>query len=163
MGRVVAGLVLFALVGGTALAAPPDDADRARVTHVTDGDTAYLKPLKYGKTASSWAGRSARFIGVDAPETYAGEECYGPEATAFAEQKLAGKKVKVTYGEDPVDPYDRALIYVWVKGRLFNATLIRKGYATTSFYAPNFRYEKWFRRVEDKAREAERGLWGACR
>jgi micrococcal nuclease len=52
---------------------------------------------------------------------------------------------------------------VWLKGHLFNATLIRKGFATTSFYAPNYRYRRWFNRLEAAARDAGRGLWGACR
>lgn len=48
--------------------AVPDKARVAKVTHVSDGDTAYLKPLRYGSKAASWPGRKARFIGVDTPE-----------------------------------------------------------------------------------------------
>jgi micrococcal nuclease len=70
--------------------------------------------------------------------------------------------VKVTYGDDPIDPYDRALIYVWVRGKLFNLTLIRKGFARVLIYEPNDRYEKRLRRAQRNARAADRGLWGAC-
>jgi len=122
-----------------------------------------MDPLRYGTTASSWDGRKARFIGVDTPEVYGETECYGEAASAFTRRKLEGERVKITYGEDPIDPYDRALVYVWRKGRLFNATLVRKGFATVEIYEPNDRYEPRLRRLQRAAREAERGLWGACR
>ena len=143
--------------------AVPSSARSGVVTHVSDGDTAYIDPLRYGTTAASWDGRKARFIGVDTPEVYGSAECYGKKASAFTKRKLEGRRVKITYGTDPIDPYDRALVYVWRDGRLFNATLIRKGFATVEIYAPNDRYERKFRRLEDKARQAGRGLWGACR
>ena len=156
-------VVVLGLFGSASGARAPGNANSATVTHVTDGDTAYLKPLRYGKRAASWPGRSARFIGVDTPEIYSGPDCYGPEAAAFTTRKLDGVRVKVTYGEDPVDPYDRALVYVWNDGKLFNAVLIRRGFARASFYSPNYRYQAWFERLERRARSDGRGLWGACR
>lgn len=162
VGGIVLVLVL-GLFGSTSVARAPSGSREATVTHVTDGDTAYLKPLRYGKRAASWAGRSARFIGVDTPEIYSGPDCYGRRAAAFTTRKLDGARVRVTYGRDPVDPYDRALIYVWRDGKLFNATLIRRGFARTSFYPPNYRYQNWFERLERRARSEGRGLWGACR
>jgi micrococcal nuclease len=143
--------------------ATPARARDAQVTHVSDGDTAYLQPLRYGTTAASWPGRKARFIGVDTPEVYGTSECYGPEASEFTKRKLEGADVRITYGEDPIDPYDRALIYIWRSGHLFNATLVRKGYARVLIYEPNDRYEGRLRRLQRAAKEAGRGLWGACR
>lgn len=160
---------IFLTTGAIALgalptqASVPPGADAATVTHVSDGDTAYLKPLKFGSTAASWEGRKARFIGVDTPEVPpAGDDCYGQQASAFTKRKLEGERVKITYGVDPIDPYDRALIYIWLDGKFFNAMLIRKGYARVEIYDPNDRYEAKFRRLERRAREAGRGLWGAC-
>lgn len=161
-GRPSICVLALALLASVAHAVP-DSARRARVTHVSDGDTAYLDPLKYGTTAASWNGRKARFIGVDTPEVYGTTECYGKKASAFTKRKLQGTRVKVTYGEDPIDPYDRALVYVWRKGRLFNATLVRRGFATVEIYEPNDRYENKLRRLQRAARAADRGLWGACR
>ena len=162
-GAAVIATVCLALTTTEGMAVPPPNARTARVTHVSDGDTAYLQPLRYGTTAASWPGRKARFIGVDTPEVPpAGNDCFGTQASAFTTRKLEGEDVEVTYGEDPIDPYDRALVYIWLDGKLFNATLIRKGYARTEFYAPNDRYEAWFERLERKARERGRGLWGSC-
>jgi len=160
--RFAACLIALALLCAPA-AAVPSSARRAVVTHVSDGDTGYIDPLRYGTTAASWDGRKARFIGVDTPEVYGETECYGKAASAFTTRKLEGHRIKISYGEDPIDPYDRALVYVWRKGRLFNATLVRKGYATVEIYEPNDRYEERFRRLQRHAREAGRGLWGACR
>jgi micrococcal nuclease len=143
--------------------AAPSSAAPATVTHVSDGDTAYLRPLRYGTTAASWPGRKARFIGVDTPEIYTSPpQCYGPEASAFTKRKLDGKSVKVTYGRDPVDQYGRALIYVWLNGKLFNQKLVRKGYAKVLIYAPNDRYEARLRRAQRAARRENLGLWGSC-
>ena len=66
------------------------------------------------------------------------------------------------YDIDRIDPYDRALVYVWLDGRLFNATLVRRGFATVEIYEPNDRYETKLRRLQRRARNADRGLWGAC-
>lgn len=163
MGRAGRFFCLF-VIG--ALAAPalavPDAARRSKVTHVTDGDTAYLRPLEYGEKVKSWPGRSARFIGVDTPETYGNDECYGQKASAFTARKLEGERVRVTYGADAVDPYGRALVYIWRKGRLFNAVLVRRGFARVKIYQPNDRYEHRLRRAQRQARKADRGLWAAC-
>jgi micrococcal nuclease len=161
--RRFALLVLLCLVGATGSAgAVPGTAFRSRVTHVSDGDTAYMTNLDHGTTAASWPGRKARFIAVDTPETYGTAECYGAEASAFTTRALEGENVKVTYGVDPIDPYDRALVYIWRNGKLFNATLVRRGYATVEIYQPNDRYESRLRRLEAAARDAGRGMWGAC-
>lgn len=143
--------------------AVPNSARSGRVTHVSDGDTAYIDPLRFGATASSWDGRKARFIGVDTPEVYGDSECYGEKASAFTKRKLEGRTVKLTYGEDPIDPYDRALVYIWLDGKMFNAALIRKGFATVEIYSPNDRYEPRFKQLQSRARQNERGLWGACK
>ena len=155
---VMLGSLLPSPVAGT-----PEEARSARVTHVSDGDTAYLKPLRFGSTAASWAGRKARFIGVDTPEVYESPpECYGKKASRFTKRRLQGERVRVTYGEDPIDPYDRALIYVWLRGKLFNVQLVRRGFAKVLIYEPNDRYEERLRRAQRSARRADRGLWGAC-
>lgn len=163
---VVRAIAVFALVGlspAPTLASAPAKATRARVTHISDGDTGYFKPLLYGTTAASWPGRKARFIGVDTPEVYTDPpDCYGRRASRFTERKLGGETVKITYGKDTVDPYGRALIYIWLKGKFFNATLVRRGFARVEIYSPNDGYAKRLYRLQREAKEAKRGLWGAC-
>ena len=158
-------LLVFALAlsATPTQASVPSEADAAKVTHVSDGDTAYLRPLLYGTKAASWPGRTARFIGVDPPEVYTSPpDCYGEEASRFTKNKLEGERVKVTYGEDTLDQYGRALIYIWRNGRLFNATLVRKGYARVEIYSPNDRYASRLYKLQSEAKAAGRGMWGAC-
>lgn len=159
----LAVLVLLGSASAIADARVPRGARKARVTHVSDGDTAYLKPLRFGEKAASWPGRKARFIGVDTPETFVSPpECLGEKASAFTRKRLEGKRVKVTYGKDPLDHYGRALIYVWVKGKLFNRLLVAKGFARVETYPPNDRYEATLEKAERRARERGKGLWGEC-
>ncbi|MGH2839703.1 MAG: thermonuclease family protein [Solirubrobacteraceae bacterium] len=124
----------------------------ALVTRVVDGDTAVLSKL----------GRS-RFIGVDTPEVYGREECFGAQASAYARRVLEGKRVRYAIGREPRDRYGRALVYVWLEdGRFFNELLVREGYAEPLAIAPNVEYSERFRRGARTARRDGRGLWERC-
>lgn len=146
-----------------AASAPQAAGHEARVTHISDGDTAYFEPLDFGTSAASWPGRKARFIGIDTPEiSESPPECFGPEATAFTSEALSGRTVRITYGTDPIDPYDRALVYIWLGDQLFNLTLVREGYARVDIYEPNEEYEEELRAAERAARKEKLGRWGQC-
>lgn len=134
-------------------------AGSTRVERVVDGDTVIL--------AAPELGPSSRLVGVDAGETVkpgAPVECFGPQASAFAKRVLGpGRKVRYRVAPDPVDPYGRSLIYLWLAdGRFFNAMLLRGGYARVLTIAPNTRYAPRFSRLAEQASAAERGLWGRC-
>ena len=122
-----------------------------RVARVVDGDTVVL----------SRAGR-ARLIGVDTPEVHGRVDCFGRHAAAFTERRLSGRRVGVQVGREPRDRYGRLLVYLTVDGRLFNADLVRDGYARTLAIPPNVRYAHRFARLAAEARRAGRGLWAAC-
>jgi micrococcal nuclease len=127
---------------------------QAAVVRVVDGDTVVLRGL----------GRS-RLIGIDTPEVHGRRECFGAQASAFAERVLRGRRVRYAIGEQPRDRYGRALVYVWLPdGRQLNEMLVAGGYARTLTIAPNVRYASRFRRRADEARAAGRGLWAraAC-
>jgi micrococcal nuclease len=129
----------------------------ATVTRVVDGDTAHVR--YHGQDVT------IRFIGIDTPETVApGQpiECYGPEASAFTKQKLSGKRVRLEFDVDRIDPYGRTLAYIWLAGTLFNDTLVRDGYASVATYPPDTKYVDRFEAAQRDARAANRGLWGAC-
>jgi micrococcal nuclease len=135
---------------------PGSRAD-ATVTRVVDGDTIHV--LLDG------AETTIRFIGVDTPETVApGQpiECYGPEASRFAMARLTGGAVELEFDRDLIDPYDRTLAYVWLDGRLFDETLVRRGFAEAKAYPPNTAHQAQLDAAESSARASGRGLWGAC-
>lgn len=127
---------------------------RARVARVVDGDTVVLTGV----------GRS-RLIGIDTPEVHGRTECFGREASAFAKRELTGRRVRYTRGVEPTDRYGRALVYLWLDdGRLFNALLVARGYATPLTIPPNVDRADAFVRLSRAARAAQRGLWApnAC-
>lgn len=131
-------------------ASVPANAKRTRVTGIDDGDTVDLAGLS-----------SSRLIGIDTPEVYFGAECFGAAASAFTKQVLpVGTHVFYTRGIEPIDRYDRDLVYVWLRdGTFFNALLAKRGYAVPLTIAPNDRYAALFARLARAAASAKRGLW----
>ena len=125
------------------------------VTRVVDGDTFEVSPQVEGTT-------DVRLIGVDTPEVFGGEEPCGPEASAFTTEHLEGQDVTLEFDEDRIDPFGRALAYVWVSdlgGELFNETLVREGQARVLTVAPNDKYEERFLAAEKEARDEGIGVW----
>jgi micrococcal nuclease len=126
------------------------------VSRVVDGDTIEISPAVDGN-------EEVRLIGVDTPETKdpsEGVEPYGPEASAFATDELAGQRVDLEFDVERVDQYDRLLAYVYVGGEMFNEALLEGGYAQTYPYEPNTRYEVRFAAAQKEARAAGLGMWG---
>ena len=129
---------------------PPPNAPRATVERVSDGDTVRLVGL----------GR-VRLIGVDTPEVFGHAECFGRAASDFVKRLLPpGTHVRFRLGVDARDRYGRLLAYVWLAdGRMLNALLVERGYATPLTIAPNVEYADLFVRAARRARDASRGLW----
>jgi micrococcal nuclease len=130
----------------------PAHAQPATVTHISDGDTITLSGV--GKV---------RLIGIDTPEVFGHTECFGRVASAFTKRVLrVGTRVQYRVGVEPRDRYGRALAYVWLDdGRMFNALLAERGYATPMTIPPNVDYAARFVAAARRAREAGRGLWSA--
>ena len=129
----------------------PADSVSARVTRHTDGDTLWLSGI--GKV---------RLIGVDTPEVFGEDECFGQRASAFVELTAPlGAAVRYRLGVEERDRYGRALAYVWLRGgRFLNRLLLARGYAQVLTVPPNVEYADQFARVARRARRAGRGLWG---
>lgn len=121
------------------------------MTKHTDGDTLWLSGI--GKV---------RLIGVDTPEVYGHDECYGRQASAFVERTLPlGSTVRYRLGTEERDRYGRALAYVYVDGgRFLNLLLVRRGFAQVLTVPPNVEFAERFARAARRARAAGRGLWG---
>ena len=142
-------LIAVALAGCGA----PSGPGQARVERVVDGDTVVLSGV--GKV---------RLIGIDTPEVYGRQGCFGEEASAFAKRELPpGRVVGYRIGVEPRDRYGRALAYLYLGGRMFNEELAAEGYAVPLTIPPNDRYAGRFVAAARRAREAGRGLWRACR
>lgn len=122
-----------------------------RVTRVLDGDTIVLDN-----------GERVRLIGVDAPEIHHSEipvQRFGKEAAEFLRQLIEGFECTLEYEPDDIrDQYGRLLAYVFVRGRLVNAEIIRRGYAYAYTRFP-FHRRAEFIALEHEARQHQYGLW----
>lgn len=133
----------------------------ARVTHISDGDTAYMEPDEGGDSMK------VRFIGIDTPEIAHGDpaECYAEEAMAYTSATLLNHLVWLSFDAECQDFYDRDLAYVSNgegEGGFFNRALARNGYATALAIDPNTTYSSVIDDDVAAARQGGLGLWSAC-
>jgi micrococcal nuclease len=165
----VAGLVLEAGVAHGADPVRPDGLPEARVVRVVDGDTVVV--LRAGRE------ERVRLIGVDTPELHpspkldrdaersgrdrAAIQAMGTRAAQFTQAELLARLVRIERDVQARDRYGRTLAYLWLDdGRLFNAELVRAGYARVLTIPPNVKYAARLLALEREARRAGRGLWG---
>lgn len=165
MRRDLGSLFLLALVAlvllrpweHLRLGAPPPRSAAAYVLRAVDGDT--IEVRLGGET------EDVRYIGIDTPETVkpgTPVQCFGPRAHRFNARLVTHRRVRLVFGAERRDVYGRLLAYVYLRGRLVNAELARRGLARTLTIPPNDRFAKRFRRLQSAAGRAGRGLWGAC-
>ncbi|MBN2474160.1 MAG: thermonuclease family protein [Pirellulales bacterium] len=134
--------------------APPESLKPGtyQVKRVIDGDTLLLGN-----------GARVRLIGADTPETVRPNypvEPWGPEATQFTRDFVAGGRIRLQLDGPPKDKYDRFLAHVWVGDRMLEEELLRAGLANA---ATQYRYsaamKARFVAAEAEARSARRGIW----
>ena len=132
----------------------PADATEAVVEYVHDGDTIFLED-----------GRKVRMLGINTPEIGENLECYGNEATALTRSLLPeGARVWVQQDVEPLDQYGRSLLFVYTAdGTNVNLELLREGAAEVEMYKPNVLLRDEVYAAQDSARDADLGLWAACR
>ena len=118
---------------------------RATVSHVTDGDTVWVRP------ASGGAPVELRLLDLDAPE---GCQPHGQEAKLALRQRLLHARVRVR--TRAVDDYDRQLARIEHRGEDVGAWLVRNGHAWSSTYKGR---TGPYAPLEEQARGERRGLW----
>ena len=123
-----------------------------QVERVVDGDTLVLTN-----------GAKVRLIGADTPETKRPDypvEPFGPEATRFTKDFVAGGQVRLTFDGRRRDRYDRFLAHVWVGDRMLEEELIRNGLARAiTKYDYSQSTKDRYVALEAEARAAGRGMW----
>lgn len=164
LGLVAALLVTLAPLAATGARGSLDLTQveqRARVVEVGDGDTVRVR-------LASGADRDVRLIGIDTPEVYFGEECGGRQASRSLKELLP-RGTRVSLVSDPSqalrDRYGRLLRYVHKvsTGRDVNRQQVYRGWGRVYVYGGNpFDRVTSYRRAEDAARAAGRGIWGLC-
>jgi len=133
------------------------------VVRALDGDTIVV--ADDARSASAGKTETIRLLGVDTPETHHPRkpvQCYGPEAAAFTQAHLEGQWVRLEDDVERHDIYGRRLSYVYFHGRLFEDTLLTRGYARLLVIEPNHAHARSMLDEELDAQAARVGLWGAC-
>lgn len=123
------------------------------VTRVIDGDTIEIE-----------GGQRVRYIGIDTPETVDPRkpvQCYGQEASNKNKELVAGKRVRLEKDISNTDKYGRLLRYIYIGDEFINNTLVLQGFAVSSSYPPDIKYQDIFRKSQQEAIDSNRGLWGA--
>jgi micrococcal nuclease len=158
----VAGVIALLAAAGFALiqSMRADATLSGRVTEVIDGDTVVVR-LASGEPVR------VRLIGIDTPEiAHHGRpgECFGVRATRLARRLALGRRVLLRPGRERHDRYGRLLAYVRVLGGPddLEHALLARGAARTLAIAPNIDRAAAYDALESAARQAGRGLWGAC-
>jgi micrococcal nuclease len=133
---------------------PTGPVQVATVASVTDGDT--IRVLLDGQNVP------VRYIGIDTPETQAGSEWMGQEATDANAQLVAGREVVLEMDVSETDQYGRLLRHVWIETdagwTLVSLELLRLGVAEVTTFPPDVKYvDELFLPAQ---REAAIGLWG---
>lgn len=142
---------------------PENDPDpvltTATVTWVIDGDTVTVVDDERGELR-------VRLLGIDSPETTKkgySLGCWGPEATAFAKDTLAGQRVALAGPSAHLrDRYNRVLAYlIKPDGSNYSVEAARAGVAKFDALFDDGSPE--YRAIQDAeadAKAAKRGLWG---
>lgn len=115
------------------------------VTHVTDGDTIWVRPAAGGRAVE------LRLLDLDAPE---GCQRYGQEAKKALAGRLHRQRVRVTTRGQ--DDYGRTLARVEHRREDVGAWLVGHGYAWSATYQGR---TGPYARLQQQAQRARRGLW----
>lgn len=136
--------LLVALLAPVATGAQPRSYP-AVVTHVTDGDTVWVRPVSGGP------GRQVRLHGIDAPESC---QPFGEQARHALQHRLLHRTVVVE--ERGRDDYGRVLARLRWSGQDVGGWLVFSGLAWS------YRYRQRpgpYDSLQSQARQARRGLW----
>jgi micrococcal nuclease len=145
-----AWLLACGLACGWGPAAAKEPPFEAVVTHVSDGDTVWVRT---DPTPDAPQGRriKLRLLGLDAPERC---QPRGPEATAALMASVQGQRVTVQ--RTATDDHGRGLATLWLDGVDVGAQLVAEGHAWSARYRGN---PGPYANEEAEARRARRGLF----
>ena len=126
-------------------------AGSVRVTGVIDGDTIIIAD-----------GQRVRYLGINTPE----KEKDGPaefmaqEAYRFNRKLVLNKEVRLVYGLERRDRFDRVLAYVFLDNGLFiNGELVKKGLAHVLYHGPWMERFGELLQLQREAMKDFRGIW----
>lgn len=113
-----------------------EESQTVIVNRIIDGDTIVVENDTH-----------VRMLGINTPEK---KENYHDEAMKFLNKLLLNKTVRLEYGQDKIDKYERTLAFVFLDGKNINIEQVRNGFANVYI-------------LDDKEYEIElRNAWKEC-
>ena len=104
-----------------------DGVGEVELVYATDGDPATFKDKITGESFR------LRFLGIDTPETHAGEDPWGLDASEYTKKRLENATTIVLEAEGArTETYGRYLGFVWVDGELLNLEIIEQAYSNST-------------------------------
>ena len=144
-------LTLALLVSGSVRA---DDFFEAQVDKVLDGDKILLR-----------GGTLVQFMGVEGPKTRDDSTLFddiAEESLEYTKSMIERKKVRIRLSVPAGVPSEdsRKFAYVYCKGQMLNALLLKKGYAIiSSTFPPDYEFEEYFEKCQNQAVNNKAGMW----
>ncbi len=127
--------------------------DFYKVKTVYDGDTVVLED-----------GRKIRFLGINTPEVQHRDkpaDAGGDEAKRWLIDKLLNTRVRLEVGVELTDKYGRTLAHLFTdKKEHINLQLVAAGLASVSIFPLELHYVDELVKAENKAEQANIGIWG---
>ncbi len=120
-----------------------------------------------GDTFKTQAGEKVRLLGINTPETARDDKPGEPladRATAELKRLIEGKTVRLAFDTEQKDRYGRLLAHIYLRdGTWINREMIKRGFAYSYIFAPNFKQSSELLESERKARGEKLGIWATSR
>lgn len=130
-----------------------DGVGEVELVSGTDGDTARFRDVITGQVFT------LRFLGVDTPEVYAGQDPWGLAASKYTKKRLNEAKTIVLEAEGArTETYDRYLGFVWLDGVLYNLELVEQAYSNSTLSGS--KYQEYFLQANTNAMKTGRRFFG---
>ena len=129
-------------------------ANEYKVTHVYDGDT--IAVVENGKKIR------VHLVGIDSPETSKGKnkpaQPFNQKSKEYLSWLILNETIEIkSYG---IDRYGRILGVVYSEGENINLEMVKEGYAEVyRGKSPDGFDLSQYKSVENKARQAKKGIW----
>lgn len=130
----------------------------AKVVAVIDGDTI---DVDVGEGII----KRLRYIGIDAPESVDPSkpvECFSKDSFIKNKELVNGQFVRLEKDKSETDRYGRLLRYVYIGDLFVNQVLVAEGYAESSSYPPDTKYQTILDSAELEAKNTSNGMWKMC-
>jgi endonuclease YncB( thermonuclease family) len=152
---------------------PVPEDELLEVDHLVDGDTIDVKTPGTGDRYSPIVGGKpkldvtrVRIIGINSPEVFGGEECWGKKASGVGQAEINSSHNKVKLETDASqgdkDRFGRALRHViTADGSIYAVSMAARGAAKPFVYNGHpSKYAEVIQRASINAKATNQGLWG---